>query len=57
MSKLKKLPKRPRATASLDTWKRYEKKCKEVQSFNRRLETEKKTKAKLIEKTRGIGRI
>ena len=57
MSKLKKLPKRPKESASLDTWKRYEKKCKEVQSHNRRLETEKKTKAKLIEKTRGIGRI
>ena len=57
MSKLKKLPKRPKGTASFETWKRYEKKCKEVQASNRRLENEKKAKAKLIEKTRGIGRI
>lgn len=57
MAKQRKLPKRPKAAASLETWKRYEKKCKEVQAYNRKLAAEKKTKERIQEKTRSLGRI
>ncbi len=34
MAKLKKLPKKPKSSASLDTWKKWESKCMEVKKTN-----------------------
>lgn len=57
MAKLRKLPKRPKASASLQTWKNWEAKCKEVQKYNRKVEADKKAKSKIIDKSRSIGRL
>lgn len=34
MAKLKKLPKKPKSTASLEVWKKWEQKCMEVKKAN-----------------------
>lgn len=34
MAKLKKLPKRPKQSASLEAWKKWEGKCNEVKKMN-----------------------
>lgn len=44
--KLKKLPKRPKQSASPAVWERYEKKLKDVQSDNaKKLQSDKKKQA------------
>ncbi len=57
MAKLKKLPKRPKAGASLRTWDNYKKKCAQVQKDNRKTLADKKKKQKLIESTRGMRKV
>jgi hypothetical protein len=52
MAKKRKFPKAPKATASLDTWKRYEDRLDEVKKFNAQVEKDKEAKKKLIEKVR-----
>lgn len=53
MAKLKKLPKRPKASASLQVWENYEKKVKEVQAENAKT-TQGIAKKKTIQnKTKG----
>ena len=66
--KLKSLPKRPKASAPLSVWERYEDKCKEVQKENRermnaykkalkKYEADKKKKEDLMKKTQSLGKI
>ena len=46
MAKMKKYPKQPKMKASVEVWKRYEERCKEVDRYNnelKRKEAEKKT--------------
>lgn len=50
MAKLKKLPKRPKVTASLEVWKRHDEKVKEVNKFNNAIKADLKKKAALIKK-------
>lgn len=57
MAKMKKLPKKPKASASLQTWENYHKRVKAVQAANRKLVADKKKKEKLISKAQGLGRI
>jgi len=52
MAKKRKYPKKPKMSSSLQTWKNYEAKCKEVDKFNAKLESEKKQKKTLIQKIR-----
>ena len=52
MAKPKKLPKKPKASASLAVWERYEDKIQEVKKYNAKLEADKKRKKSLIEKTK-----
>lgn len=49
--KLKRFPKRPRASAPLSTWERYEDKIQEVKKFNAALEASKRKKKSIIDKT------
>lgn len=53
MPKKVKMPKKPRAGASLATWQRWEKRKKEAIAKNNKIEAEKKAKAKIIERNRG----
>jgi len=66
--KLKSLPKRPKASASISTWKNYDKNCKEVQNENRKrksdwekrvkqIKSDVKMREKIQDKTKGMGRI
>lgn len=66
--KLNSLPKRPKATAPVATWKNYEAKCKEVQKENARKLNEwkkrcneivsgSKEKEKIQKRTHGLGRV
>lgn len=57
MAKMKKLPKKPKASASLQTWENYHKRVKAVQAYNRKLVADKKKKEKLISKAQGLGKI
>lgn len=52
MAKKRKYPKRPKQSASLETWKNYETKCKEVDKHNAQLEKDKKAKQAIINKVR-----
>ena len=46
----KSYPKKPKQSAPLTSWERYEQRVKEVDAYNSRLETEKKRKAALIQR-------
>ena len=48
--KLKTLPKRPKMTASKETWDRYYQRVKEVQAYNKKLMAEYKRKLQEYEK-------
>jgi hypothetical protein len=50
MAKLKKLPKAPKASSNVDTWKKYEKRLDEVMKFNNEVKRQKEQKAKMIDK-------
>lgn len=52
MAQKRKLPKKPKTSASLEVWKNYEKKVKEVQKHNSQIDREKEQKKKLIQKLR-----
>jgi len=63
--KLKRYPKRPKASAGLDAWKRFDAKCNEVEKENkarmdayhkkvREHEAAKKQKLSIINKTKGL---
>jgi len=53
MAKKRKYPKRPKQSSSLQTWKNYEAKCKEVDRHNAQLEKDAKTKKSIIAKITG----
>ena len=62
--KLKKLPKKPKATAKLESWKNWEKKAKAIQTENRKKDSvykagvkAKESVKKLISKISGIGKL
>jgi len=66
--KLKSLPKRPKANASLASWEKYAKNAAEVQKNNRKsisdfekalksFEAARAAKKKLIDKTKGLGKV
>ena len=66
--KLLSLPKRPKASASVATWKNYEAKCKEIQKENARklsdwnkrkneIVSGAKEKEKIQKRTSGLGRL
>lgn len=50
MPKLRKLPKAPKNSASLAVWQNYEKRVKEVNSYNNNLKKEAAKKLALIKK-------
>ncbi len=52
MVKLKKMPKRPKERASLETWKRYEERCRIVAKENDAIKRREQEKKRIIEKTR-----
>lgn len=52
MPKKRKYPKRPKQSASLTTWKNYEARCKEVDKHNKKLVTDKKAKASIMQRIR-----
>jgi hypothetical protein len=54
MAKLKKLPKRPKASASLQTWENYEKKVKDVQAENAKMMQGVAKKKSIQNKTKGV---
>lgn len=49
-AKLKKLPKKPKASASYEAWQNWERRCKEVQASNRKLIADKKKKEAIQKK-------
>lgn len=54
MAKKKKYPKRPKESAPLSTWRRYEERVKEVDKYNNSLEKEKNEKKKIIERAKRL---
>lgn len=48
MASKRKLPKAPKQSASLDVWKRYEGRLKEVQKHNDQVDRDKSAKKSLI---------
>lgn len=54
MAKLKKLPKRPKSTASLQVWENYEKKVKDVQAENAKIQAGVTKKKSIQNKTKGV---
>lgn len=54
MAKKRKLPKAPKASASLEVHKRHAEKVKEVLAYNRKLEADKVAKKKLIESNKKL---
>lgn len=52
MAKKLKYPKKPKATASLATWEKYDKRCKEIDKENNERERDKKKKQSIIERIR-----
>jgi hypothetical protein len=50
MAKKRKYPKRPKVSSSLQVWKNYEARCKDVDRYNSQLERDKKAKANLVKK-------
>lgn len=51
---MKKLPKRPKASASLQTWENYEKKVKDVQAENAKMTAAANKKKSIQNKTKGV---
>ena len=47
-----KYPKRPKQSASLSTWERYQARCKEIDKINNQREADARKKKSIIEKTR-----
>ena len=47
-TKKKKYPKKPKASASLATWEKFQAKIKDVNSINNQLEKDKAKKANII---------
>ena len=54
MTKKRKYPKRPKESASLAVWKRYEERVKEVDKYNNSIEKEKNEKKKIIERAKRL---
>lgn len=54
MAKLKSLPKRPKASSSLQVWENYEKKVKEVQAENAKTQQAMAKKKSIQNKTKGV---
>lgn len=52
MAKARKLPKSPKQSASLETWKKHEDKVKEVKKHNAQLLKDKETKKSVIARVR-----
>lgn len=66
--KLKALPKKPKTTAAIAVWERYNKRAEEVIKHNKKVDADyqkalknfeaaKKAKAKIIEKYQGVGKL
>lgn len=55
-SKFKKYPKKPKASASLETHKRWLEKVKDVDRYNAQIKKDAQTKAAIRKKIAGIGR-
>lgn len=50
--KMKKMPKSPKQSASLETWQRHEQKVKEVNQMNAKMKSDAAKKKALITKVR-----
>ncbi len=55
--KLKKLPKRPKASASPKVWENYERRLKDVQSDNGKKMQEEKKKQQIQKRTEGASKV
>ena len=54
MAKMKALPKKPKQSANLATWERYEAKVKEVQSVNAKKMADINKKAAIVKRSQGV---
>lgn len=54
MAKLKKFPKEPKSKASVEVWKRYEAKCREVKKYNDAIQKKSAEKKRMIDQIRKI---
>ena len=52
MAKMKKYPKQPKMQASVEVWKRYEERCKEVDRYNNELKRKEAEKKRIIDKVK-----
>lgn len=54
MARLKKFPKEPKSKASVEVWKRYEAKCREVKKHNDAIQKKSAEKKRMIDQIRKI---
>jgi len=54
MAKKRGYPKQPKASSSIDVWKRYEDKVKEIDKYNAQLEKDKKAKKDTIARVKKL---
>lgn len=52
MAKKKSFPKAPKASASLEVWQKYDKKVADVKKHNAQIESDKRKKKTLMDKTK-----
>ena len=52
MAKQKKYPKQPEMKSSVEVWKRYEERCREVDRYNNDLKRREAEKKRIIDKVR-----
>ena len=52
MAKQKKYPKQPKRKSSVEVWKRYEERCREVDRYNNDLKRREAEKKRIIDKVR-----
>lgn len=54
MARLKKFPKEPKSKASVEVWKRYEAKCREIKKYNDAIQKKSAEKKRMIDQIRKI---
>ena len=50
MAKKRKLPKKPKLTASIETWKSWEKRAAEVKKHNNKIDSDRNAKLRISKK-------
>ena len=57
MAKLKKYHKQPKMKSSVEVWKRYEERCREVDRYNNDLKRREAEKKRIIDKVRKMKQV